>query len=375
MIYLDNAATSRFKPKSAIDALNFDITHAANSGRSGHKEAITASLRIENCREYVKRALGADDSYEVIFTKNCTEALNLAILGSIECGNTVITSQNEHNSVLRPLFQLKELKKINLVLIKQRNDGKIHSNDVADAVKKGDTLVLGGACNVTGAITDLAEIGKIAKDNNVRFIVDGAQSVPTLDMNVAEFGIDMLACPAHKGLHGIQGVGFLITKKDIPLIPLTYGGTGTFSNDVLPDLQMPDSYEAGTQFTGGISALHQGAKWSFENIVRTRKNLIRLSETVIYNLKNIGATVYTSEHECGIVSFNIKDVDSACIANKLNEFDICVRSGLHCSPLVHKFLGTTHQGAVRVSFGCDNTDNDVLYFSKVIEYIVKNGCR
>lgn len=375
MIYLDNAATSRFKPKSALDALNFDVLHSANSGRSGHNEAIRASMRIESCRNFLKCALGADDSYEIIFTKNCTEALNLAIFGSIKDGDTVVTSKNEHNSVLRPLFQLKKQGRINLIVLPQDKDGKISLKDVSESAKIADVLVLGGACNVTGATLDVAKAGRIAKENNAKLIVDGAQSVPVIEMNVAECGADMLACPAHKGLHGVQGVGFLIVKKDIPLIPLTYGGTGTFSEEVLPQLQMPESYEAGTMFTGGISALHQGAKWSFENVARNRKNLIRLSENTIYNLKHIGATVYTKECECGIVSFNVRDVDSAFIADKLNEYDVCVRSGLHCAPLVHDFLNTTNQGAVRVSFGCDSTDNDVLFFSKAMEHIVKNECK
>lgn len=370
MVYLDNSATSRFKPKSAIDALNFDILHSANSGRSGHDEAISASMRIESCRAYLKTALGADDQYEVIFTKSCTEALNLAIFGSIQQGARVVTSQNEHNSVLRPLFRLKEEGKISLTILDLNENGKINLNELNLLAKDSDVFVFGGASNVTGATANIYEIGKIAKRNNVRFIMDGAQSVPVCPLNVNEYNVDMLACPAHKGLHGVQGCGFLLTRRDLPLTPLIYGGTGAYSQDLDPKIEMPESFEAGTQFSGGISALHYGAKWSFENVDNTRKNLVRLSKNAIYNLKQLNAKIYTKDLDCGIVSFNIQDIDSGLIADNLNELGVCVRGGLHCAPLIHKHLGTLHQGAVRVSFGCDSQDSDLFYFSKAIEHIV-----
>lgn len=370
MIYLDNAATSRFKPKSVLDALNFDILHSANSGRSGHDEAIGASMRINACREYLKQVLGADDEYEVIFTKSCTEALNLALLGSLQQNDRVVTSQNEHNSVLRPLFRLKEQGKISLTILELDEHGNINLNELRDIANNSDVFVFGGASNVTGATANVYEIGKIAKERGIRFIVDGAQSVPVYPLNVKECNVDMLACPAHKGLHGIQGCGFLLVKRDIPLIPLIYGGTGAFSQDLSPSLQMPESYEAGTQFPGGISALHYGAEWSYKNLDNTRKNLVRLTKNAIYNLKQLNATLYTREYDCGIISFNIADVDSGYIADFLNELGVCVRGGLHCAPLVHKHLNTLEQGAVRVSFGCDSQDSDLLYFSKEMEHIV-----
>lgn len=370
MIYLDNAATSRFKPKSVFDALNFDILHSANSGRSGHDEAIGASMRINACREYLKQVLGADDEYEVIFTKSCTEALNLAIFGSLQQNDRVVTSQNEHNSVLRPLVCLKEQGKISLTILDLDEYGRINLNELREIANDSDVFVFGGASNVTGATTDIYEIGKIAKEHRIRFIVDGAQSVPICDLNVQECNVDMLACPAHKGLHGIQGCGFLLVKRNIPLIPLIYGGTGAFSQELSPSLQMPESYEAGTQFSGGISALHCGAEWSYKNLDNTRKNLIRLSKNATYNLKQLNATIYTREYDCGIIAFNIADVDSGYVADFLNELGICVRGGLHCAPLVHKHLNTLEQGAVRVSFGCDSQDSDLLYFSKAMEHIV-----
>lgn len=371
MIYLDNAATSRFKPKTVLDALNYDILHSANAGRSGHDEAIKKSLAIESARNTLLHLLGADENYSIIFTKNCTEALNLAIFGAIKGGETVVTSKNEHNSVLRPLYRLLSEGKINLKVLSQDKNHKIDINDIKEAAKTADTFVFGGACNVTGTTLDLEEVGRIAKENNVLFIVDGAQCVPYLDVSVKNFGIDMLACPGHKGLHGIQGTGFLVVRKDLPLVPLLFGGTGTYSSDVLTNIEIPDSFEAGTQFSGGIAALEAGAKWTYSKLDFIKKNIDRLAKSLLLNLADIGATAYSFETNCGVVAFNIKDLDSTYVADILNDNGIYVRAGLHCAPLVHEHLGTLGQGAVRISIGCDNTDKDILVASNVLESIVR----
>lgn len=370
MIYFDNSATSRFKPKCVIDALLFDVMHSANASRSAHSESIDKTITIQKCREYLKKALGANDGYKTIFTKNCTEALNLAILGSIKNGANVVTSTNEHNSVLRPLFKLKKDGKINLTILETDEKGHVRMSEIEECAKYADTFVFGGASNVSGAITDIEKIGKISKKEGVTLIVDGAQSVPILPMDMTSFNVSMLALPAHKGLHGIQGVGALIVRNDVTLVPLTYGGTGINSKELESTVVIPDSFEAGTQFSGGISAMYQGAKWSFDNLDKTRENLIRLSKMLVDGLKNIGATVYCDDYEVGIVSFNAKDVDSTYIGDKLNDYGICVRCGLHCAPLVHKRLGTLDQGAVRVSFGCDNTEKEVAYLLAVLEKII-----
>lgn len=371
MVYLDNAATSRYKPKCVLDALMYDITHSANSGRSGHSEAVKKEIQTENCRNYLKRMLGADDSYEVIFTKSCTEALNLAILGGIKDESSVLTTSNEHNSVLRPLAKLQNEGKISLDIVYSDSYGKLDYNQFENMAKDKNVIVTGAVSNVTGYVCNLEKVGQIARQNNAIFIVDGAQGVPIVDINMADTGIDMLACPAHKGLHALQGVGFLIVKKNIPLKPLIYGGTGTASNEVLPEIIMPESYEAGTQFSAGINALYHGAKWSFDNLQKTRKHLVRMSKNLKNVLKDISATLYCQDEQSGIVTFNIKDIDSGVIADELNMHNICVRAGLHCAPLVHKQLGTTLQGAVRLSVGVDTTDNDISIFANTIEYIAK----
>ena len=368
MLYLDNAATSRFKPQGVIDAVNHDLRNSANSGRSGHSDAISAGMRIENCRYYLKSALGADDGYQVIFTKNCTEALNLAIFGLIKGGERVLTTSNEHNSVLRPLYELERQGKISLTIhntLGQSIDMALFTQQAEQA----DVIIVGGACNVTGYTADLKEIGKIAKTVNAVLIVDGAQSVPIIPIDIKEYGIDMLACPGHKGLHGIQGTGFLIFKNGTELRPLLYGGTGSFSSSVYRPADPPDAFEAGTLFAGGIAALYEGAKWSFNHADNTRSNYAQLTKTALYNLKTIGCTLYTKETATGVIAFNIGDTDSSYIAELLNEYGIAVRSGLHCAPLVHKALGTENQGAVRASIGVETTMKDIAYFCKAIEKI------
>lgn len=371
MIYLDNAATSRFKPKCVLDALIFDVTHSANSGRAGHDEAIDKSIRIQKCREYLLSVFGASDEYSLIFTKNCTEALNLAIFGIVKGGEKVLTGVNEHNSVLRPLFKLKQNGKISLEIVKTNPLGCIDVKDVEKFATNADILVFGGACNVNGAICDIQSIADYCKNNGKILILDGAQSVPLIPLTLKSSGISMLACPGHKGLHGVQGTGFLVVRKDIKLSPLLYGGTGTFSSDVTPIVEMPDSFEAGTLFSGGIDALRQGAKWSFDNVDKNRKYIDRITKNILHGLHDIGATLYTRDTQTGVVCFNLANADSGYIADKLNEYGICVRGGLHCAPLVHREQGTSFQGAVRASVGCETKEGEIAYFLSVVERLMK----
>lgn len=371
MVYLDNAATSHFKPQCVIDALLYDISRSANSGRSGHDLSVEKDIQTQNCRQYLKKMLGANDEYEVIFTKSCTEALNLAILGGIKTKSSVLTTSNEHNSVLRPLKHLEIKGEISLEIFKSDSDGRLNYDLLKDAAKNKNAIVVGCASNVTGYVCNLEKISEITRENNALFIVDGAQGVPIIDINMKALNIDMLACPAHKGLHALQGVGFLIVKKDITLKPLVYGGTGTSSNELVAPTIIPESYEAGTQFSGGINALLHGAQWSVNNLSNTRKTLVRMSDNLIYILNSIGAKIYCADKRCGIISFNINDIDSTVIADMLNEQGIFVRAGLHCAPLVHTQLGTSRQGAVRVSVGIDTTDNDIKSFANAIDKIAE----
>lgn len=367
MLYLDNAATSRFKPPAVIESVLKDLGRSSNAGRSGHKDAIEAGLKIEKCREYLLSAFHAE-GYDVIFTKSCTEALNLAIFGIVKGGERVVTTEYEHNSVLRPLFELERRGKITLTVVEVK-DGEVDIDEYISAVEHADIAVFGGVCNVTGDAANFELMTRLAKQKGVTVIMDGAQCVPYFDIDMSALSIDMLAVPAHKGLHGIAGTGFLLKSKDTPLAPLIYGGTGTFSSSVYQPAEAPEGYEAGTLFAGGIDALREGAEWSFLHRDAINKNNLRLTKALLYNLKTLGLTSYSPINRSGIVAFNIKDTDSSLVAELLDDEDIAVRSGLHCAPLVHRRLGTLSQGAVRVSFGVESTQKDVLRLSNVLEKI------
>ena len=368
MIYLDNAATSAFKPKGVFEALNYDLSHSANSGRSGHRYALDAAMKIEDCRRFFLSAMNApEEEYCVAFTKNCTEALNLGIFGFLRAGMRVVTTAYDHNSVLRPLFELEKRKKIELMVIRPDESGRILPSHLDSALQNADFCAVSLASNVTGARIDLASLSASAQKYGVVTLLDGAQAVPLVKPDFKKHMPDMLALPGHKGLHGPQGTGLLIFRKDLKLQPLLMGGTGTASDSTYQPLEPPEALEAGTLFSGGIAALHAGAKWSFENRERNGAVIKRLAEELIDYLKGLGAELYTDDPTLGVVSFNLRGKDSSFVANALAERDIAVRGGLHCAPLAHTALGTLSRGAVRASIGADNTEKDIYLFVAALE--------
>lgn len=368
MIYLDNAATSAFKPKGVFEALNYDLSHSANSGRSGHRYALDAAMKIEDCRRFFLSAMNApEEEYCVAFTKNCTEALNLGIFGFLRAGMRVVTTAYDHNSVLRPLFELEKRKKIELMVIRPDESGRILPSHLDSALQNADFCAVSLASNVTGARIDLASLSASAQKYGVVTLLDGAQAVPLVKPDFKKHMPDMLALPGHKGLHGPQGTGLLIFRKDLKLQPLLMGGTGTASDSTYQPLEPPEALEAGTLFSGGIAALHAGAKWSFENRERNGAVIKRLAEELIDYLKGLGAELYTDDPTLGVVSFNLRGKDSSFVANALAEKGIAVRGGLHCAPLAHTALGTLSRGAVRASIGADNTEKDIYLFVAALE--------
>ena len=366
MIYLDNAATSRFKPKCVIDALIDDIKNSANGGRSGHRASISTALAIERSRSYFKEVFSFDNA---VFTKSCTEALNLAIFGFVKDGMTVVTTENEHNSVLRPLYELKHRGVINLLTIPVK-DCYIPFDDLVSACKGADLVIVSLVSNVLGSSLDVERLKKALIGHNVKILVDGAQGVPYLPVDGRS--ADMLALPGHKGLHGVQGVGVLLFNDDIQLKPLVYGGTGTESFSPLQPTTIPEGLEAGTMFSGGIRAFCEGAIWTFDHVREIRSHIEKLAKETAYNLANMGATVYNKEFVSGIVTFNLGEIESQTVATYLDQKNIATRGGVHCAPLIHKRLGTESQGAVRVSFGVDNNEKDMIALLDAVErYIIK----
>lgn len=366
-VYLDNAATSHFKPKCVYDSLTYDLKNSANSGRSGHRLAINCALGIEKARNYFTAKFGGDN---LVFTKNCTEALNLAIFGYVKEGMRVVTTENEHNSVLRPLYALADRGIINLLVVPLK-DGCLPFESLKTASKDADLVVVSLISNVLGTVTNISALGECLKDTKTKLLVDGAQGVPVLDVDMKKQHVDMLALPAHKGLHGVQGVGALLFNEDVSLNPIIYGGTGTESFSTEQPTTIPEGFEAGTQFSGGISAMHAGAYWTYARIDDYRNTLKTLSKECGKQLLNMGVKVYNKEFDSGIVTFNVGDKDSQDVASLLDDDGIAVRGGVHCAPLVHRHLGTTRQGAVRVSFGIDSTERDLIKLLSSVEKIKK----
>ncbi len=354
MIYFDNAATSRYKPKVVKNAIADAIRHSANPGRGSHDEAIRGAMTVGRTRDDVMRFIKAKRA-NVVFTKNCTEALNIGILGTVRPGDHVVTTVLEHNSVLRPLYMLKKEGLITLSVV-EGDKGRITANDIAAAIEEKTYLVaITAMSNVTGYAPPLGEIGELCAEKGVKLLVDGAQALGHLPLCVDKIGIDMLCGAAHKGLHGAMGGGFFAFSKRIFVNPLLYGGTGTESASLIQPKDPPESLEAGTLNLPGIAALGAGVRWTEANFEKIRKKEAELSTFLHEEVAKTGYRVY-SVAGSPILSFALPSADSQTIADVLNqEYGIAVRAGLHCAPLIHKTLGTDREGLVRVSIGCKNT--------------------
>jgi selenocysteine lyase/cysteine desulfurase len=365
-VYLDNAATTRFKPRAVGKEMLKNLRFSANPGRSGHKSGIDAAMTIENCRDNISLALGGGN---VVFTKNCTEALNVALFG-LNLSGEVVTSVCEHNSVLRPLKLLESKGHIRVKYIKPEKN-IITLNSVTKMVNKDTRLVvLSEMSNVTGAVHEIEKIAQFLNGLDIKLVVDTAQSLGHTTTNYKN--VHILAASGHKGLHGPQGTGFLCFKNGVKLNPLILGGTGTAGLSLEQPKTPPEGFESGTLNTLGIAGLNQGALWTFKNLAKITKNAANLSNYLLQELKAISNVEIYTKNASGVVTFNIKNTSSQDVANILDaEYNISVRAGLHCAPLMHRHLGTLQQGAVRASFGYDNTDADVEKLIEAVYNIAK----
>ncbi len=360
-VYFDNAATSFVKPKEIqIEVLNAMKNLCANPGRSGHNLSQNVAEKVFETRENLKEFFNAKN-YDLIFTKNCTEALNLAIFSSLKYGDHVITTCYEHNSVLRPLEELKnhgvevEVLDCDLNKFHECFENKIRPNT--------KIVITTFVSNVTGEICDVLEVGKICKKHNLKFLIDGAQACGHFEINLEKIDCDMFAFAGHKGLLSLTGVGGLFVKNLKNLRPLVYGGTGTDSANLIQQTDTIEGFEAGTIPTISILSLNAGVTFLKENFLKILKKEQKMCEFLYKNLKNIkNLNIFSSKDSKNIFSFNIKNLDSATVANVLNEeFHICVRPGLHCAPLVHKKYKTLDLGMVRVSIDFNNTYEEINY--------------
>ena len=353
-IYFDNAATSHYKPKCVQRALVKALKNSANPGRSGHKLSLINAIGVFGARQIVAKHFGMKNAEGVIFTKNCTEALNLGLLGSVRPGGEVITTVWEHNSVLRPLSMLQKEGLIQLTFVGK--NGKITANEIKEKISDKTYLVaLTAMSNVTGYVPPLQEIGDLCSAQGIKLLLDGAQALGHVKIDVDKIGVDLLAGAGHKALHGIMGTGFLLVGKRTFLTPLLYGGTGTESDQLSQPITPPEGLEAGTLNLPGISALNEGLRWTDAHFDKINEHISELSFFLHSECEQIGIKTHSIAGS-PIVTFSIKDRDSSEVADRLSaDYKIAVRAGLHCAPLAHKTLATDTVGAVRASIGSHNT--------------------
>lgn len=368
MIYLDNAATTFQKPKEVVEAVSEALLSLGNSGRGAHGASLDASRVIYDTRRLLSQLFHGGDPSRIAFTANSTESLNMAVEGLFEPGDHVITTAMEHNSVLRPLYRLKE-RGLQLTIVPADKLGRINQQDLEDAVLENTKgIVITHASNLTGNLNDLESVGRICRKKKLLLVVDASQTAGVFPIDMESMGIDVLCFTGHKGLLGPQGTGGICVREGLFIRPLLVGGSGVKSYSKTHPAEMPEALEAGTLNGHGIAGLHGALRYIMgigtETILNRELMLMRQFYDGVRSLP--GVTVYGDFSEeslrrrAPIVALNIRDYDSGEVADELAEsYGIYTRAGAHCAPLMHQALGTASQGAVRFSMSHFNKEEEI----------------
>lgn len=374
MIYLNNAATSFPKPKEVHDAvlasLNGPLVHFSRTGLEREDDDI-----IYLCRARLADLLNIDDPLHIIFTSGSTEALNLAIKGLQLNGGNVVTTAIEHNSVIRPLKTLEKDGKISLTIVECDRNGYIEPQQFSEAIREDTRAVVVNHCsNVTGAVLDIKEISEIAHSAGAYIIVDASQSAGSIPIDCKNWDIDLLAFTGHKSLYGMQGIGGLYIKEGIELQPLKVGGTGILSELLLQPEGLPIHYEAGTPNTPGIISLYAGVQFvlqtGLDKIIEHKKKLYNFLFDKLRDNPDI--EIYSPEKNTSYSNFcfNVKGMVPEEVGYVLEaSFDIWVRTGLHCAPLMLPYLGVKPWGTVRASHSYFTTEEEIYSFIEALQKI------
>ena len=365
MIYLDNAATTLHKPQQVIDAVVHAMQSMGNCARGTHEEALDAARTVYDARVRLASLFGCPRVDHVAFTANSTEALNIAINGLIGPGDHVISTDLEHNSVLRPLYRLEAEHGVELSFVPADKLGNVDYADFERLMKPNTrAVVCTNASNLTGTVLDIERIAKTAHSHGALVIVDASQTAGCWPIDMKKMGIDVLCFTGHKGLMGPQGTGGICVKEGIEIRPFKVGGSGVQSYSRAHPAEYPTRLEAGTLNGHGIAGLGAAAKFisetGVENIhAKERSLMLRFYEGV----KDIeGVTVYGdfTKDKTAIVALNIRDYESGEVSYELSQdYGIATRPGAHCAPRMHKALGTAEVGAVRFSFSFYNTEEEI----------------
>lgn len=382
-VYLDNASTTFPKPKRVVDSIyNFLTSIGGNPGRSNHDNALNTNRLLLEARETISEFFNYPLLENVIFTNNITTSLNVLINGSLSQGDHVITSSMEHNSVLRPLFNLQNQNIINLDIVKANKFGFLSVKDIENKINVNTKMiVLSQASNVNGSIQPIKEIGELCKKNNIFLILDSAQGAGVLDIDFKDLNLSALAFTGHKSLFGPQGIGGFIIDESLNAIckPLILGGTGSLSHSIDQPSFLPDKFESGTLNMPGIVGLMEGIKFiNKEGINAIYEENSFLRNSLINELSNMNDVILyedvnNNHNHTSCISFNIKNIDTAELSFILDsDYGIKNRSGLHCAPLAHKSIGSFPSGTVRLSLSYFNNNSDIDYTINSINKIINS---
>lgn len=365
LIYLDNAATTLHKPLQVAEAVKEAILTAGNAARGAHGTSMQASRTVFETRQKLARLLGCPQADHVVFTANSTMALNIAIQGILSPEDHAISTDLEHNSVLRPLYALQE-QGMGLDFVRADRQGNIRYEDFAPLFRPNTkAVVCTHASNLTGNMLDIARIAEIAHAHGALLIVDASQTAGTVPIDMTALGVDVLCFTGHKGLMGPQGTGGLCIRPGVDIRPLLRGGSGVHSFDRHQPESYPTRLEAGTLNSHGIAGLDAAVDYLLEvGVEAIRQKEQSLMRRFYKGVRHIdGVTVYgdfSPSQRAAIVALNIRDYDSAEIADVLSaDYGIATRPGAHCAPRMHEALGTVQQGAVRFSFSAFNTEEEI----------------
>ncbi len=365
MIYLDNAATTIKKPPQVIEAVLSAMTSMGNASRGAHDVSLSAARNIYGARVKAAKLFGCKRADHVVFTGNSTEALNIAINGAIPPEAHVITTELEHNSVLRPLYRLEKERGVTLDFVKADSLGNVRPDGFRQLIRpETKAIVCTHASNLTGNLVDVAETGRIANENGLLFIVDASQTAGAVPIDMEAMGIDVLCFTGHKGLMGPQGTGGLCIKEGVDILPLKTGGSGVQSYLKEQPPELPTRLEAGTLNGHGLSGLSAALDFILETgVTKIHKKEAALMRRFYDGVSCIkGVAVYgdfSTDARAAIVALNIREFDSGAVSDELSvSYGIATRPGAHCAPRMHEALGTTKQGAVRFSFSWFNTEEE-----------------
>lgn len=377
MIYLDNAATTMRKPEQVIQAVVQAMTSLGNAGRGANEASLSAARVIYDTREKLCRFFHGENPRQIVFTNNSTESLNIAIKGLLEPGDHVITTMLEHNSVLRPLYEM-EKKGAALTIIKADRQGRFSLDEMEGAIRpETKMIVCTNGSNLTGNYIDISQVGEIARRHGLLFVVDASQTAGVFPIDVQNMNVDVLCFTGHKGMLGPQGTGGMYVREGLEIKPLKSGGSGVQTYSKTHPREMPAALEAGTLNGHGIA----GLRAAVEYIEETGIDTIRAREQALMwrfyeGVKDIpNVTIYgdfSGKERCAIVALNIGDYDSSEVSDALlTEYQISTRPGGHCAPLMHEALGTVEQGAVRFSFAHYNTEEEVDFAIKAVRELAQ----